>query len=322
MSILILGNTRDREHIGAVVNELTKLNKQAFLFMTDTLGTRDSSISLSFKNGIYSYELSNSQGTIQSQEIDSVWYRRPNVFRIPIQGSAQRKEIEEEMKACLDDLWLTTKKALWINPVDKLMTARARAHQLFLANQIGFNVPESVMTNNPDVVASFYYSHNGHIVYINLDAEYLNYESSGYVIPAAKITEHLLSYTDMLRLSPSLFQEEIDLKCEIKVIIIGRTVIAIQMEPKRKDIPTDWRQINIRNDISYTPIVLPGEVRSKCLKLTRTLGLVYASIDLCIDNAGKVYFSAINPNGPWYWLEYMTGVTIARNIARLLVFKK
>ncbi len=322
MSILILSNTEDSDHTGAVVNELAKLNKQAFLFTTDTLGTGESNVSLSLKNGTYSYELSNPSGTIRSQDIVSVWYRRPNVFRIPVQDSVQRKAVEEETKSCLDGLWLATKKALWVNPVDKLMVARKKTYQLFLANQLGFDIPESVITNNPDLVTSFYQSHKGHIVYKTLGTEYLDYGVSGYMIPTTRMTKQLLSYTSMLKLSPSLFQEEIDRKYEIRVTIIGNIAIAVHIEPKRKDIPTDWRQVNIKTDMSYTPMVLSEEIFSKCLKLTSALGLVYASIDLCVDTTGKVYFFEINPNGQWYWLEYTTGVPIAKSIAHLLAFKK
>jgi len=64
----------------------------------------------------------------------------------------------------------------------------------------------------------------------------------------------------------------------------------------------DWR-FEHGTTASHAQHQLPQDIADRCLSLARTLGLLYAAIDLAIDQTGNYIFFGINPGGQFLFGE-------------------
>jgi glutathione synthase/RimK-type ligase-like ATP-grasp enzyme len=46
--------------------------------------------------------------------------------------------------------------------------------------------------------------------------------------------------------------------------------------------------------------------------------LEFGAIDLIQTPDNEIFFLEVNPNGRWWWIEELTGMTIAKDIAHYL----
>ncbi len=114
------------------------------------------------------------QGTIKlttnNREIDlgdirSVWCRRPNRYSLPADFSAPEQNFAKaELDHLLQGLWETL-DCYWISALPNIRRANWKPGQLKRAKEMGFEVPETLITNDPTEVRAFYENCHGQIVY-------------------------------------------------------------------------------------------------------------------------------------------------------------
>ena len=88
------------------------------------------------------------------------------------------------------------------------------------------------------------------------------------------------------------------------------------MKHGTQPIQGDWRLA--KSSAKFKRYQLPQDVTSKCLQLTKTLGLAFGAIDLAIQD-GIYYFLEINPTGEWAWLVDQSDLPIDEAIASNLL---
>lgn len=103
------------------------------------------------------------------QALDDVragWDRRPRTATPPahITDPLLRAHIDSEASFFMDDIWDTLECA-WL-PARRSVIRRAehKALQLQAASALGFDVPPTVITNDPRELMDFYREHEGAIV--------------------------------------------------------------------------------------------------------------------------------------------------------------
>lgn len=130
----------------------------------------------------------------------------------------------------------------------------------------------------------------------------------------------VLNFINLLGISvsPSIFQEVI-YGDDIRVTIIGQTVFATKIKKKgsiKGEI--DWRLgTEDERKLGYETVVLPKDIREKCLQIVRDLNLVFGAIDLIKDSNGEYWFLEINPNGQWGFIEQATREPLSKAMASL-----
>lgn len=129
--------------------------------------------------------------TIQKDEIKTVWYRKPLPFTFDqkIINPQIKDLIDDECTATINGLYLNLKHSLWINNPYKNRVASNKLFQLSLAKELGFEIPDTLITNNPKSAKEFYEKHSGNIINKPINQSYLETEDNYFLIYTNKVTE-------------------------------------------------------------------------------------------------------------------------------------
>jgi glutathione synthase/RimK-type ligase-like ATP-grasp enzyme len=265
--------------------------------------------------------------TIDLSEIHAAWDHRPQ----PPEPSAalsprSRRWAAFESAQFVNDVWHSL-DCRWL-PAHKDVVLRwqHKASQLKVAQELGFEVPPTLMTNDPAEFRDFYHAQGGRIVskvfYRNIhrpEPEGDPSESSTYVCMTQIVSNRDLGYAASICYAPVIFQGYVPKQLELRVTVVGRRVLtaAIHSQGTHRTLH-DWRREDLQHT-RYTPYSLPMEVEALCLKLVERLGLCFGTIDLVLTPDGRYVFLEINPSGQWRWVETMSGLPIADSMAELLM---
>jgi len=100
-------------------------------------------------------------GDVPLEGVTAVRYRRPVPPRMPPEmPAAQAAWARSEAREALLGVWRTL-NARWVNHPDRNRVAESKLHQLRTAGRLGFEIPPTLVTNEPDRARRFLESANG-----------------------------------------------------------------------------------------------------------------------------------------------------------------
>jgi hypothetical protein len=257
-------------------------------------------------------------GWLDLERVGAVWLRRP----LPVRAPAGYAAAEAACAAAEWEGWLANLYSLldcrWFpGPVDAVRRANRKLVQLARAAAVGFDVPASLVTNQPGALLAFLRTHDGGVVAKGMgEALHLHLpELSRFTEEVSRWELHGL---DGLRGAPVLFQQLVPKALELRVTVVEGTVFAVGIASQDSvRHATDWRRCGSRR-LRHVPQVLPEPVRRRCVTLVREAGLRYGAIDLILTPDERYVFLEINPGGRWAWLEKATGLPITDAICDAL----
>jgi glutathione synthase/RimK-type ligase-like ATP-grasp enzyme len=186
-----------------------------------------------------------------------------------------------------------------------------KLEQLSTALALGFAIPDTLLTQDAAELREFFARHGGQIITKPL--------ARGYVERAAKEPDTLI-YTnvvppdhlfnlDDLAACPTLFQELIDKKCDVRITAVEGDLHAVELLAKDDEgrQRCDIRRNNMM-DVAYRPIRIPDAIAGLLHRLLDHYALRFAAIDMVVSGKGEWYYLETNPNGQWAWLD-LAGVT-------------
>ena len=259
---------------------------------------------------------------IDLRRCKSAWWRRPGKPQVSrgipapvLQGYAEDECYRVMQDTCntLDTRWLPGTFAAIRHADNKQL-------QLDLAAELGFEIPPTLITSDPERFLEFYRRHNGNLIdklpsTVLPASQLTGFELMRFTQP---VTTRDVGYARRLRLSPMLFQCNIAKRFELRITVVDHEVLAAEIHSQAtRRTQLDWRHY----DWSHTPYrrhALPDDIRARCLQLTRRLGLRFGAIDMIVTPEGRYVFLEINPNGQWRWIEDATGLPISDAICRAL----
>jgi glutathione synthase/RimK-type ligase-like ATP-grasp enzyme len=261
-------------------------------------------LTLSFSNSGSSGSLDFRGRQIDTREVTSVWYRRP-VSSVPshkIRDEAARQFAVQESNTALQGLWRTL-DSFWVSHPDNIRYAESKIHQLAIAGKCGFLVPATLITTSPKAAFNFYEEFSSELVYKPLEHSKITRGDRISLIYTNRLDEKLADRFDSVAAAPTLLQQHIKKKVEIRVTVVGRQAMAAeihsQVHPESID---DWRRIDPRK-MTHAPHLLPAGIEKSCIELVSRLGLQFGAIDLIITPDDEYFFLEINPNGQWAWIQ-------------------
>lgn len=251
---------------------------------------------------------------ISNQDIRSIYYRRPVFYREfgLSQLSPEKILSRAHWLSFLGNLQLMD-SVRWVNTPASIYLAEHKAFQLTTAKRTGLRIPKTIITNDFKLLHDKF--PNAEMLIIKgLDTVILRKdetESFGFTHVVKKnqlVDENLASI-------PTIFQEYLEPKLDIRVTVIGNTVFAAEVTKSGKGISGDWRAH--KSSLEYKYHSLPRHVSDLCVRLLQNLCLSYGAIDLALHN-GHYYFLEVNPTGEWAWLVKSAGLRIDIAIAEFL----
>ena len=250
---------------------------------------------------------------IDTENIRSIWWRRPRAFRFPANFTEREREFaKDEIQHVLRGLWASL-DCYWISYPEHIRQASWKGHQLQRAAQLGFDIPRTLITTDPQEARAFYDACDGRIVYKVLTDPYLGAPKiaekhpdqpppEAYGTRTTVITPSELALLDSVQSVPCLFQEYIPKRVELRVTVIGDEIFAAEIHSQTHDkTRIDWRHYDV--DIPYQKATLPMEVAERCLALVKSYQLNFSAIDLILTPDERYVFLENNPNGQFIFVE-------------------
>jgi len=224
---------------------------------------------------------------------------------------------ERESNRAMDGLFRIL-PGLWVNHPTAQSEASFKVRQLQVAKDCGFDIPKTLITNDPAQVIEFHESCNRKIIYKLID------ESTWECFPEFEIPKGIptlpfrdddLEHVQQIRYGLHLFQERIDKESDIRVTVVGQKIFAVKIESQLGKGDVDFRM-----DYSVPMALhqLPDEISEKCFSVLKVLGLNFGAIDLCLTRDGGYVFLEVNAAGQWLWMEMKLDMPVSEELARLL----
>jgi glutathione synthase/RimK-type ligase-like ATP-grasp enzyme len=249
--------------------------------------------------------------TLELSEVTGAYYRRPMPPEFEGRDPATANYLNAEWSAILRSIW-SALDGFWLNCPFAILRAEDKPRQLMIARRWGFDVPETIVTNDPDHAISF--SKRWDVVAKPLRQALIDDGKRGKVIFTSRIGTLTEEQIGNIELAPVIYQREVRKRSDIRVIVVDQHVFATAIHSQEyEETSIDWRK-GVRTDLVHLTTTLPQDVERACVAVTKALDLRYSAIDLIEDKDGGYWFLEANPNGQWAWIEQRTGVPISAAI--------
>ena len=200
--------------------------------------------------------------------------------------------------------WCEITPARVVNRMAPMGSNFSKPYQAQLIREQGFAVPETLITNDPDLVREFRNRHK-RVIYKSI---------SGTRSIVQTLQDKDLERLDHIRWCPTQFQEYVE-GTDVRVHTVNTEVFASAVSTDTTDYRYAYRQ---GGETELKAIELPHELAERCVRLSQALGLVFAGIDLKITPDNQVYCFEVNPSPAFSYYEANTGQPIAHAVARYL----
>jgi glutathione synthase/RimK-type ligase-like ATP-grasp enzyme len=255
--------------------------------------------------------------------ISVIWLRNFNIKEINFGNNELFNLISIQAWENVLPIFLNNLKCNWINNPQSTIQSIDRAKQLTIAKSLGFDIPNTLITNDPEVMLNFYNTHNKNIIAKSVYNHSIEYKGKIYSTFTRKITEHEVFKINDLVYVPYIFQENISRKSELRITVVKDKVFAAKLGTGfilqgHDDEDDDEYHRHHSPKLPIIPIDMPKSFNKKCIKLLELLGLQYGAMDFIIDKDNNIFFLEINPTGDWYGIEKKTKLPITRAVVSLI----
>ena len=255
--------------------------------------------------------------SISSREVKSVWYRRNVVPKLPEDlDSGTREFCERETRMFLEGTLAALPTQRWLSSPQAIWRAERKPYQLAVAAQLGFTLPNTIVTN--DQAAATEFAQERLLVAKAVSSGYIAGSDGNQAVFTSALTPGDLEDLEGLALAPVTFQENVEKSSDIRVTVVGDEVFAAEiLSQGQESSKIDWRATDTPN-LEHRTHALPATLANHCVRLVSHLGLAFGALDFALKPDGTYVFFEINPNGEWLWLEDQLGLPISDRIAAWL----
>lgn len=254
-----------------------------------------------------------------SDHISCVWCRRPFV-ELSLQERREEgtdfKIWKNEWDKTLLGLYNSLKNIPWLNPLRKAYKGENKYYQMDIAKEVGFVMPETIITNEKSEVRDFIKRHKKTLFKLMSQEIYEVAENEFEGLYTNVINEKDLENFSEYEENPIVLQEYIDKEFEVRYTVVGEEHLVCRIDSQNSEkAKNDWR----RYDITRTPhyrMVPPSDIRDKVCNMLNILGLEYGALDFIVKPNGEWVFLEINCMGQWLWIEQLTGLPISVAIVK------
>lgn len=295
--LLIITNKQDFT-ADYFITHLIDHGKKYFRLNSEELNQAE--ILFSQTNDESSRQVSISGKVLDLDTVTCVWYRR-KIYVMPsdVIVPEQRRYVVGEVTHLVEGL-INKPELLWVNPIAAVEAAERKVYQLRLAHELGFAVPDTVISNNPARVRQFYSQHRNRVICKPIFHGLYIANESRYAVYTRKVDEADLQSNDQIRSCPVYLQQEITKGTDIRVTVIGDEIFPVEIFSNGKP-PLDWRRVNEK--VKYRSCSIDNALVDLCRALLKKLNLVYGAFDFVRSDTGQYVFLELNPTGEWAWLE-------------------
>lgn len=268
-------------------------------------------------------EVLDSKKSFQINEITSVWYRKPD----PVNLSHFKMEeagieyVEAEINEVILGLYALLNDKIWINNPFTTRLSHRKLLQLQVAKNIGFEIPKTLISNDERTVLTFAESLDWDIAIksfgaISVTTHEQNIQKQYGIWTRRLIKDELLAVKNKIQYSPTLYQQYIKKKFELRITCVGIEIFGCRIDSQENPETSEDMRFNVRSlkhqEFDCTLIKKMLHDYLNYFKIN------FGCFDIAVDENNKFVFFECNPNGQWLWVEQLTGMKISEAIANLL----
>ena len=199
--------------------------------------------------------------------------------------------------------WAEIASALIVNRPQSLLSNTSKPYQASLIQAVGFEIPKTLVTTDPQAAKEFFKTH-GEVIYKSVS-------SQRSVV--ARLTKQRANELDDIAWCPTQFQEWIKGN-DYRVHIVGAECFACEIVSDADDY-----RFTKDHPVELRPYDLPQNVASLCRKLAEDLKLSVAGIDLRRTDDDRWFCFEANPVAGFTYYQEACNHHIDDAIARMLV---
>jgi RimK-like ATP-grasp domain len=235
-------------------------------------------------------------------EISAVYWRCYNLVQTPDLPDPEQSYIAGNDARGLFESLLIRLPTRWVNGWRAFQLHQTKPVQLALVAALGVPIPATLLSNDPEAVREFAALHP-HSIFKPVQGG----AHTRVLTPGHLTDENLCN----LASSPVTIQEEIA-GTNIRVFIAGERVLACEVRSETLDFRDDLALQIVQHD-------LPAAVAAWCLRVARTLELLWTGIDLRLTPEGRYVFLEANPSPMFLGFESRCGVPLTASLTDLLM---
>ena len=274
-----------------------------------------STLTYQASNDRFSAELCVDGRNLDLDEVGSIWCRgfRPSGFPDTLPQPDHRFAQLESQRAL--DALMTTSDVLWVNHPQRHARANSKPAQLCVAQRLGFDIPATVITNDPKRARALASRPNSRTIYKAM-SQSLELEDDKALFTGIVTTKEL-DALELIQISPGIFQTLVPKAYEIRVTVVGNRVFSGKINSQASpETEIDWRHRPF--DMDPEPITLPPKVETRIHQFMSEFGLVYGAFDFIVTPDRRYVFLEINPAGQYMWMETQTKLPITAALVDVL----
>lgn len=333
--ILIITNKGDI-HCNPVIKHLQKNGDDYFRLNTESLLT-DYQVSFSYRNESVNLLIQNKINgkSLSSNEVISVWERRPNSPILPKIKSEKIKSVVEdeasELAKWIRHFFINCRmigSSVWDRPNESKLRQMNTASIVINELKSKIKLPHTLLTNSKKDLEHFSVS-NPELVVKPISADGLMLDDKFEIPFTSRKVSHknlnIITQED-LDLCPTFIQEYIDKNYELRITVIGKKILCCKINSQK--LPKgngreDWRE-GYEHGLEEVEewVDCPIEIESFISSYMQKMHLNFGCFDFINAKNDYYYFLECNPNGQWMWLEEDLGIPISEAIANFLSFRE
>lgn len=283
-TILIASSTPDKIVWEPVADILRQRKYRVVVYEADRVADMSVPLSLTVRNGKPSAILRYGGDVLDISSIRAAWYRRPTTFnRQEVKDRAMQMSLDFERRAIQYSLWNLLPEQVWLNDPLRIVYAERKLTQMLVANQLGFSIPDTHITNNWQYLDT-------------LDYQKIVFKSSyGRLYAGNEQRMHFTQVYDKEGLPrqcnpfPGFWQPYKHKNREWRITVVGSKSFdaIITTDESAKD---DWRYHQFSSKVRFERGEFPEVFKKKCYQYLERFGLRYGAFDFIEDSEGSIFF--------------------------------
>lgn len=173
-----------------------------------------------------------------------------------------------------------------------------------VARSVGFKVPKTLSSNNPEHIREFFEQNNGMIVAKqHIPFAWRTKNGTLLITGTSAVSRQHLVAEEALSACPMIYQERLPIRNEIRIIAFGRTVFALnQVRIQTESVTHGFVDIRYENT-DKRALTVNRALVTLCHAYMDKLGLTYAAFDIAQLLDGDYVFLEANEAGQFLFLE-------------------
>ncbi|GAA3109515.1 MvdC/MvdD family ATP grasp protein [Streptosporangium carneum] len=317
--ILVLSR-KDDLAVNLVLPELAKRGVEA-LWWDPGDYPAESRIISRLVDGAWRHTLVTGGAEYDCSVFSAVWNRRPSRPRAAdvVEDATHRGYVEKLARIYLNG-WEDTFDTRWFpaRSIDVIRTQN-KLLNLTAAARLGFTVPETTVTNDPETLVEAWTEAEGRLIAKEVEFVEFGIDGAGHNFYTTPVSRRHLTSRHRLAHAPAILQPYVDKAVELRITVVGDRVFTAELHSQgSRATRHDYRHYE-GNFSQYAVHDLPEDVERRCVDLVGSLGLAFGCIDVILTPEGEYVYLEVNPNGQWGWIEEFTDLPISEAIADWLV---